>query len=1397
MKTQLTLLKGALSAWVLGIICMKATGQSVVESTAAGGAWQLASTWVGGVVPGASDHVVINGPVTFCYGYTWNSVSAAQLTINSGGSLTGCGEIHISGSVINYGNIHDSGGTYDFNVGGNVSNYGTWTHRHLFFTGTSQNLYQAPGSVMDLTGYWQIQNAACTLTATSPITFKDTWYLGGATLNMNGHELYLLNPARLQNSYPHPTSYLVNVRDVYFKTSVTPNSGELGLTDLTITCDTMIIHNHGRAANITVNGNVLVKDTLTTIGSQSNAVSISGALINEGYVFHTPYYMSTNYFYLSGDLINKGYFKPSRVFFNGTGIQNMYCDGNKYIDSEYQMEVSSNSVQLNATSPLYVNGKFYGLYNNLTTLNLNGHGLYLGPQALVDQFNFQNAKLFKGLNGSKFQGSNNFYGDTLRIQGKLQVNYSPSFYCNILVEDSLLTTDPNIHGSLINNGYFSGSWVTCYGSVLNNGGLICTYLRLNGNQPRTFQCSGVSASIRMQDTIKLVGYNVVPNLSTWGSTYNEWAVVMPGATLEFLAPSGLWQITNYGTVLWQQSINGASSNSYDFFKSQLKNKVGTQVQSIRVEVSEHQAPFGLANAATMRWKLLNFPRLYEDTLQQLKLWYDPGQLNGIPEDSLKLFFSNDGGLSWKRITAGVSVSASQNLVTAHNVPSVGYYILAGSPVGISLLPPAASQVIPDKSGNQGSVLVQVLGQGLQGATQVKLIQNGSGTTIPSSSLLAADPGGEVVKALFSFTGQPLGFYDVQVVLPGGNSVTIPSGFKLEAAVPPQVDVYLLGRPNIRPNSWQYYTIAFTNRGNVDARAVPVFLTITDKPGTQMEFVDFQLNPDSGLFQGVYGSVLDTMPLFYKADSALFDKNDVLIYPMYIPVVPAGATGSVRFRVRTTEAISLQVSAQSPLFVNPFNVNMANCMIGVLASGVFDATMGAIPGVGCITSVANNWFATYAMADQSGNTWKDWGSLTLGWAATFLDCGVNLSGIGALMKATTIFLLNMKGYADAFADCRDGKPAAINLWVVIAMDPNDKAGPAGFTSSGYMAYPERMNYMINFENLPSATAPAQRVYVKDSLDISKVDMQTFRFGTVGFGDRIIEVATHAHTFTEYVDLRPQVDVIVKVEGVAHTATGVVEWTLTSLDPMSLVEVDDPLLGFLPPNINAPEGQGFITFSVKPQGNLTHNTTLDNKASIVFDQNPAIQTNTWHNTLDLIPPSGTISGHQLLNDTTVLLQWPNALDNGSGIREYYLYISENNGPYKLYYTGNAAKQAVFVGKLNHTYRFNICGVDSVGNIQPQASSPDLTVTFQHVGDAGTEEVQVNLFPNPSEGWLNIITDHLGEVQWEIWSVQGQLLKRGRLNSGSNVLAIQELPSGAYLLKIIAGETTPTRVYRFIKK
>ena len=71
------------------------------------------------------------------------------------------------------------------------------------------------------------------------------------------------------------------------------------------------------------------------------------------------------------------------------------------------------------------------------------------------------------------------------------------------------------------------------------------------------------------------------------------------------------------------------------------------------------------------------------------------------------------------------------------------------------------------------------------------------------------------------------------------------------------------------------------------------------------------------------------------------------------------------------------------------------------------------------------------------------------------------------------------------------------------DPNDKTGVGGFGDQGFVAYDQILSYRVTFENEASATAPAQRVEIADQLD-PNVDLKTFQFTEIGFGDHLVAV-----------------------------------------------------------------------------------------------------------------------------------------------------------------------------------------------------------------------------------------------------------------------------------------------------
>jgi uncharacterized surface anchored protein len=76
---------------------------------------------------------------------------------------------------------------------------------------------------------------------------------------------------------------------------------------------------------------------------------------------------------------------------------------------------------------------------------------------------------------------------------------------------------------------------------------------------------------------------------------------------------------------------------------------------------------------------------------------------------------------------------------------------------------------------------------------------------------------------------------------------------------------------------------------------------------------------------------------------------------------------------------------------------------------------------------------------------------------------------------------------------------------------------------------------------------------------------------------------------------------------------VNWIFRTLDPETGELPEDALAGFLPPNDASRRGEGHVSFSIKPKSNLSVGTLITNTASIVFDTNAAIATNTVTNTI----------------------------------------------------------------------------------------------------------------------------------------------------------------------------------------
>jgi VCBS repeat protein len=281
-------------------------------------------------------------------------------------------------------------------------------------------------------------------------------------------------------------------------------------------------------------------------------------------------------------------------------------------------------------------------------------------------------------------------------------------------------------------------------------------------------------------------------------------------------------------------------------------------------------------------------------------------------------------------------------------------------------------------------------------------------------------------------------------------------------------------------------------------------------------------------------------------------------------------------------------------------------------------------------------------------------------------------------------------------------------VVYSYDPNDKSGSQGVGGQRYLTGVEPMRYIISFENKAEATAPAQDVIVSDQLDTSKFDLSTLSLGPVRFGkDKIVTPPPGLSEWTSDVDLRPANNLIVRISAKLDQVTGLLTWKLISLDPATMQPIDDPGVGFLPPDKEAPEGEGSVVFTVSPKTTLQTGAEIRNRARIVFDVNAPIDTPEWLNTIDNSPPASQVEALPATSGPSQFeVRWSGS-DTGAGIESYAIYVSENGGPFQLWLRNTTETSAIFQGRPGNSYTFFSVAYDVTGNAEAAPGPADTSI------------------------------------------------------------------------------------------
>jgi hypothetical protein len=676
---------------------------------------------------------------------------------------------------------------------------------------------------------------------------------------------------------------------------------------------------------------------------------------------------------------------------------------------------------------------------------------------------------------------------------------------------------------------------------------------------------------------------------------------------------------------------------------------------------------------------------------------------------------------------------------------------------------------------------------------VKLKKEGHTDIIPDT-VIYAEKG--VLTALFDLRGSAAGEWDVEIETPQLALILEKSGFTIVEGTEAEPWVEITGRNQALLGRWQTYTINYGNNGNVDASGVPLWLAVTDIQGMEIQFVDFKISPPEYAVDNMQleSILLDSIPLFFETDTLFSKPFHARVYPFIIPVIPAGQTGQLTIRIKSMQSYQIMAWVNPPMFASPMNQQVKDCIfwaqMKAFTEGIVGIVGSALP-IGCINSVITNYiYNPWAYEMPTNNEPKSIGSHMWTLASTVINCAGDIP-IFKVYKLTVAVLQFGAAVIDnsiADADCRKAFPneskTNLNVVTVTSYDPNEKAGPEGVTENNYIRRSPVADYTVFFENMDTASAPAQEILIVDSLDMNIFDIGKFNFKSVTIADYTINILPGLKEFSVDIDMRPEMDIITRASGSIDTVSGAVTWLFRALNPATMDDNEDPDLGVLLPNIVPPQGDGNVRFSIGLKPETGNNDTLKNKALIVFDFNEPIITNEFMNIIDSETPVSTVLSLPVEVNDKINLEME-GFDEGAGIDYYTIYASRDGGEYVPVLKSFSPK-ITFVPDSGMHFRFYSIATDMLGHTENAPATFQAQTNFVTSTNPVKAKPEIIIWPNPAEDQinLNIKGTQGGEIIIEIRNITGRSVYKEQLLSNQELrqsLDISKLIPGIYIMSI----------------
>jgi len=659
-----------------------------------------------------------------------------------------------------------------------------------------------------------------------------------------------------------------------------------------------------------------------------------------------------------------------------------------------------------------------------------------------------------------------------------------------------------------------------------------------------------------------------------------------------------------------------------------------------------------------------------------------------------------------------------------------------------------------------------------------------------------------LKVVHKFNHQPVGYYDVIAQNPSGVLDTLFRAFQLQAPRVSHLSMNHFGAAMARTGRPVKNRFEFTNEGNQTIFMLPVFLTIPDSADflLEMSTAASHITNDPSTPPSI--EALTPPDHMYPIPDPWNPGGPPLkLMPFVIPSIGPGETVSLDFSARagTSGCRTVKVQAAPPLedgYVNPLN------QCNFLPTGLRCAMdlAGVIPGVGCITGAANFGCTIGNQVNDAiwGTNKTTWFDMVTSTAGMVLQCAAGSTALTAMQKGVKISAGIWSG-AGGFGECQGNPSTSGPTWLdgfVPALahticysnsyDPNAKVGPVGITADNYVNKRAPLTYQVLFENADTATAPAVEVHITDRIDTSKLDLSTFRFTSFGFGDSLYAVQEEfTNEFVSNIDLTNSHGIWLRVRGSLDMTTGALDMTFRSYDTTTYDLVTNPSMGFLPPNVIAPEGQGFISYSVYPKTTVLHGDVITgDSASIVFDNNAPLPTNAWINTIDTVKPSSLVQPLASTQGDTTFVIHLNGSDAHAGVMDYILYASINDSAFVPVALGLPYDSIHFTGTNGWQYEFFSQARDRVMNTEDTVHTADALTVIAVGVDELEPNTSVEVYPNPSPATLNIQIHAEKRAIWKahLYTIEGKWCDTFELESNrKKTVSLTSLKSGLYYLKI----------------